>query len=168
MRAADLARLITDYINSKGNSVSPKKLQKLVYYVDAWHLVHFDRPLIEEDFEAWVHGPVVPSLYHQLKSHGWNNIEIINDELDDAAGRIANIARNSGLTDDQIELIETVLDQYGSLSSFQLELLSHSEAPWQEARGNLGPADRCTTVIPKGRMKEFYRAQLQKSGKTAA
>jgi uncharacterized phage-associated protein len=40
-------------------------LQKLLY-VEAWHLVNFGEPILE-DFQAWMHGPVVPELYQDLK-----------------------------------------------------------------------------------------------------
>ena len=160
MKATALGHIITDYVNSKGVTVSPKKLQKLVYYVEAWHLVHFDSELIDENFEAWVHGPVVPELYQDLKQFGYNDIQIINDELDSSEERIEKVAKENDLTEDQIELIYSVLNKYGTLSSFELEMLTHSEQPWIEARKGFPPHERCTNVIPKDRMKEFYSAQL--------
>ena len=142
MKALDLAYIVTDYINSKGDAVSPKKLQKLLYYIDAWHLVYFGEPLLEEDFQAWVHGPVIPELYKHLKEHGFNNIEVIDDELDDANERIEKAFRKEGISKGQQELIYAVLDKYGSLSAFQLELLTHNERPWLEARGDVAPHER--------------------------
>jgi uncharacterized phage-associated protein len=160
MKATALGHIITDYVNSKGVTVSPKKLQKLVYYVEAWHLVHFNSELIDENFEAWVHGPVVPELYQDLKQFGYNDIQVINDELDSSEERIEKVAKENNLTEDQIELIYSVLNKYGTLSSFELEMLTHSEQPWIEARQGYPPHERCTNVIPKDRMKEFYSAQL--------
>ena len=46
---------------ASGEAITQLKLQKLVYYADAWFLANFDEPLIKEDFEAWAHGPVVPA-----------------------------------------------------------------------------------------------------------
>lgn len=160
MKATALGHIITDYVNSKGVSVSPKKLQKLVYYVEAWHLVHFDFALIDENFEAWVHGPVVPELYQDLKQFGYNDIQIINNELDTSEKRIEKVANDNNITEDQIELIYSVLNKYGILSSFELEMLTHSEQPWIEARKGFPPHERCTNIIGKDRMKEFYSAQL--------
>jgi uncharacterized phage-associated protein len=160
MEATVLGHIITDYVNSKGVSVSPKKLQKLVYYVEAWHLVHFDFELIDENFEAWVHGPVVPELYQDLKQFGYNDIQIINDELDSSEQRIEKVAKENKITEDQIELIYSVLNKYGNLSSFELEMLTHNEQPWIEARKGFPPHERCTNIISKNRMKEFYSAQL--------
>lgn len=162
MRASSLGHIITDYVNSMGDSVSPKKLQKLVYYVEAWHLVHFDKALVKEDFEAWMHGPVVPDLYREFKKFGFNNIRTINDELDLADARIRKVAKANDLSDNQLELIFSVLNRYGPLSSFELEMLTHSEKPWIEARADFLPHQRCTNIISKDVMKRFYTSQLDR------
>ncbi|MEO1486898.1 MAG: type II toxin-antitoxin system antitoxin SocA domain-containing protein [Bacteroidota bacterium] len=160
MKAIELGHIITDYINSKGDTISPKKLQKLIYYVDAWHLVHFGSQLVDEDFEAWVHGPVVPELYHELKKFGFNDIKVVNDELDTANKRIRKTAKKSNLSEDQLELIFSVLNKYGSLTSYELEMLSHSEKPWLEARQGVPPHVRCTNKISRQTMKDFYSLQI--------
>lgn len=38
-------------------------------------------------------------------------------------------------------MIDAVFNKYGKLSSLQLELLTHSEFPWIEARGMLSPIE---------------------------
>lgn len=160
MKAVALGQIVTDYVNSKGETISPKKLQKLIFYVEAWHLVHFNKPLIDEDFEAWVHGPVVPELYHELKKFKFNNIKIINDELESVTERIEKVAKNNNLSNDQLELIYSVLNKYASLTSFELELLTHNESPWIDARDGIPPHERCTNIIAKNKMKIFYSSQL--------
>ncbi len=156
MNSWDLAHIITHFVNQKGDSVSHKKLQKLLYYVEAWHLVNFDAELLEDNFEAWIHGPVLPELYQKLKVYGFNNLKVINEEHDNIDDEILAIIKRNSLTEGQMELIEGVLDRYGSLTSFELELLSHSEAPWIEARNNIPPHESCRNVIKKERIKEFY------------
>lgn len=156
MNSWDLGHIVTHYVNQKGDTVSHKKLQKLLYYVEAWHLVNFKTPILEENFEAWVHGPVVPELYHKLKEFGFNNLQVINDEFDSVDKEIQAIIERNAISSEQIELIESVLSRYGSLTSFELELLSHSEDPWVEARQNIPPHVPCNNVIPKERMLEFY------------
>jgi len=156
MNSWDLGHIVTHYVNQKGDTVSHKKLQKLLYYVEAWHLVNFKTPILEENFEAWVHGPVVPELYHKLKEFGFNNLQVINDEFDTVDEEIQAIIERSAISSEQIELIESILSRYGSLTSFELELLSHNEAPWVEARQNIPPHVPCNNVISKVRMLEFY------------
>ena len=156
MNSWDLSHIITNYVNQKGDTVSHKKLQKLLYYVEAWHLVNFSFPILLEDFQAWVHGPVIPELYQKLKDFGFNDLKVINDEEDSVDKEIETIIKKNNLDEDKVDFIYSVLDNYGSLTSFELELLSHSEKPWIEARGNCAPHERCTNIISKKSMLDFY------------
>ncbi len=47
------------YVLEKRGSMTTWKLQKLVYYSKAWHLVWEGEPLFPEHIEAWANGPVV-------------------------------------------------------------------------------------------------------------
>ena len=58
------AIVLSNYILKHYGPMSHLKLQKLLYYCDAYSLAYFDNPLIEDDFEAWVHGPVCRRLIH--------------------------------------------------------------------------------------------------------
>jgi len=156
MNSWDLGHIITNYVNQKGDTISHKKLQKLLYYVEAWHLVNFNNPILNEDFQAWVHGPVVPELYHKLKEFGFNDLKVVNDEFETVDEEINSIISRNKISDETIEFVYSVLDRYGSLTSFELELLSHSEAPWLEARQDYPPHKPCTNIISKDRMKAFY------------
>ena len=156
MKASELGHIITHYVNQKGEDVSHKKLQKLVYYVEAWHLVHLNSSIVDEDFEAWIHGPVVPELYRELKDFGFNNIDVINDEFDTIDEELKAIIKRNGITDEQMELIHSVLDKYANLSAFELEILSHNEKPWLDAREGLSPNNPSKNRIDKGSMKSFY------------
>ena len=61
------ALTVADYFLYKANKekkpITNKKLQKLVYYAQAWSLVLNNKKLFSEPIEAWVHGPAVRSLY---------------------------------------------------------------------------------------------------------
>ena len=70
----DIADYFVRLANETGDYISNLKLQKLVYYAQAWYLAISDEALFEEDFEAWVHGPVIPELYQEYKSFGWRPI----------------------------------------------------------------------------------------------
>lgn len=117
------------------------KLQKLVYYSQAWSLVWDDSPLFNEEIEAWANGPVVRSLYqrHQglFKVTQWDGDP-------------------QKLSDNQRDTIEKVLEFYGDMSSQALSDLTHQEAPWIDAREGLSPTDRGSRVISLAAMAEYY------------
>ena len=57
--------------------ITPLKLMKLVYFAYAWYLHLTDgEELFSEEIQAWKHGPVIPSLYHEFKHFGlYGNIK---------------------------------------------------------------------------------------------
>ena len=61
MKALEISNIILTHFDYSGDLITNKKLQKLLYYVEAWNLV-YKSSLIDDDFEAWVHGPVVPDV----------------------------------------------------------------------------------------------------------
>lgn len=125
-----------------GDSITHLKLQKLAYYAQAWALVILGHPLFEEDFQAWTHGPVLPSLYKKYGGNGWDALPA-PESLPD-------------IEDDAVTVLTEVKCIYGELSAKHLENLTHQEQPWREARGNLALEARCTNVIKKTVMKAFY------------
>lgn len=152
------SQLLAEYILFKSGPMSHLKLQKLLYYADALHLAYFDQPLIDDDFEAWVHGPVSRKIFDTVRDLSilYDNISYVKDS-DPAT---PDVLLKEQLTEDQLELIDEVLEEYGKLSQYQLETLSHSEYPWQNARRGYAFADRCSKIIDKQITKEFYKSQL--------
>ncbi|MEZ7602221.1 DUF4065 domain-containing protein [Streptococcus sp. 27098_8_91] len=134
---------ISDWFLSK-EAMTPKKLQKLSYYFEAWSYALFNDSLISDTkFEAWVHGPVSPELYSRYKEFGWNDIEQTED--------------NSDLFDNKtLDLLESVWITYGSKSANELEALTHSELPWINARKGLGETEPSHELINAEDMKEYY------------
>ena len=130
-------------------SMTHKKLQKLCYYSQAWHLALHGNELFAERFEAWVHGPVSPVLYSIYADYGWEKIpsEASQPILDEASEGI----------------LQAVWNTYGSFDGDQLEVLTHSEVPWQKARGNLQPCDTCTREIKHQDMRDYYLQKFKES-----
>lgn len=118
------------------------RLQKLVYYCQAWHLVWEGRPLFPDRIEAWANGPVVPALYRrhagQFEVHTWK------------AGD------HRALLSDEATSVQAVIDKYGSMSGHALSSLTHLEAPWRNARKGLADGERGSSEIKKQAMLEYY------------
>lgn len=131
-----------------GSFVSNLKLQKLVYYAQAWHLAIHGTPLFSEDFQAWVHGPVIPELYQKYKSFRWQPI---------------TVDVTLQLPPTLIKFLESVSDEYFSCDGYELERMTHSEAPWILARGGIAADVAATNQIEKTWMKEFYGARVEEN-----
>ena len=131
-----------------GSFISNLKLQKLVYYAQAWHLAIHDVPLFEEDFQAWVHGPVIAELYQKYKSFRWQPITAdVTPQLPPAT----------------IEFLEGVSDEYFSCDGYELERMTHAEDPWILARGGIAHDVASTNQIEKNWMKEYYGARVEEN-----
>lgn len=154
MKAIDISRYIIHYLNSKGDLISNKKLQKLLFYVEAWSLVYL-KSIIDEDFEAWVYGPVIPDVYREYKTFSYNPISLKYTNSN-AVKEMEKISNMIGLKKNQRRLIDEVLNQYSSLSALQLENLTHSENPWIEARRGCSPIQNSNAIIDKKTMKKYY------------
>lgn len=141
----DVARYILGRLGERGTlPITTWKLQKLVYYSQAWSLVWSDKPLFDESIKAWANGPVCPELYWKHKGQ----FKISN--LEDGCGDV------EALTDDEKETVDIVLEHYGSKSAQYLSELTHRERPWIEARGELPAGERGSNEIPLELMAEYY------------
>ena len=135
---------VADWFLSK-EAMTPKKLQKLCYYYKVWGLALYDEDLLpDSEFEAWVHGPVNPVLYGLYKNFFWNEIPQTEDN---------SIAFNKR----ELDLLESVWETYGELSANAIEVLTHREAPWRNARLGLDEFDSCRKIISHEDMKSYYR-----------
>lgn len=133
---------VAAYILERAGPMTSMKLQKLVYYSQAWHLVWDEEPLFAERIEAWANGPVVRELYDLHR--GQFRVEIWP-------------AGDSGaLTESERSTIDAVLEFYGDKNPQWLSDLTHSEDPWIEARRGLPDGVRGDREISLESMVEYY------------
>ncbi len=133
---------VAAYILRERGEMTAMKLQKLVYYSQAWSLVWDERPLFEARIEAWANGPVVPSLYQKHKG-----LFKVSSWPDGDPEKLSVIQR---------ETVDSVLEFYGGKSSQWLSDLTHREDPWRDARRNLAPGERGAEEITPAAMAEYY------------
>jgi uncharacterized phage-associated protein len=120
------------------------KLQKLVYYSQAWSLVWDEKPLFADRIEAWANGPVVPTLYRKHKG-------LFTIERKWASGGDA-----AKLSPTNKETVDVVLGYYGDKTLQWLSDLTHQEDPWKNARRGLAPGERGDCEITHAAMAEYY------------
>jgi uncharacterized phage-associated protein len=131
----------------RGDILTNLKLQKLLYYAQAWHLAIHNKQLFAEDFQAWVHGPALPSQYQRFKKFEWRPIleeSIVLPRLDDV-----NV----------VSYLVEIVNIFGVETASSLELMTHNEKPWQDARKGIPKDQPSTAVITKQSMRLFYQSQ---------
>ena len=135
---------VAQYILEERGEMTAMKLQKLVYYSQAWHTVWADNTLFDNRIEAWRDGPVCPDLWREHAN----------------SFRIASIQKgdSSRLTDREKKSIRQVLKFYGGRSAQWLSDLTHSEDPWLDARRGVRNGEPSNKPITPKAMMAYYSA----------
>lgn len=157
---------IADYVilmcNENGVDISPLKLQKLLYYIQAWHMVYFNKAKIFDEMpQAWVNGPVYPSVYRRFKHiPRYSSISIEDAKI---SSSLPDKAHDLGLSKDQFEFLDSIFQFYGVMDHDRLVFLTHSELPWSEKREGLMPFDQSTAELSADTMYDYYHARLERN-----
>lgn len=128
-KAADVAA----YVLKRQMSLDTYKLHKLLHYAQGWHLAWYAAPLFTGRLEAWVHGPVCVDVWPATR--GAFNVSHIPG------------ARWEGLTQQERDTVDEVMRVYGAFSGKELELLTHMEPAWLDARGGRPDHERSNAEI---------------------
>jgi uncharacterized phage-associated protein len=99
-----------------GWTITNLKLQKLLYLAHLIFLGRYGRALINENFQAWNLGPVLPSVYHHLQIFGNQPIRDI------FRTNIENINK-----DQEFSILEEVYNGLGNLEASKLVSLTHKK-----------------------------------------
>jgi uncharacterized phage-associated protein len=135
----DIAR----YILEQQGQITTMKLQKLVYYAQAWAVADMGEPLFTDAVKAWAQGPVVPTLFQAHKGR----VRIQASDLD---------ASGTRLSDEERLRVERVLSFYGAFPAAYLSNLTHHERPWKEAHESGDRVGHKSPTISIAAMRSFY------------
>lgn len=144
---AKQAKEVADYLlfldskDEDSEGISNLKLQKLLYYAQGHFVALYDKNLFEESIEAWMHGPVVPGVYHEYKSYGQKTIDA-PESLD-----------IKSFTPEEQEIIDDVYMVYGRFSAWALRNMTHQEEPWKKR----APDRDCIT---NDDLKDFFKDRV--------
>ena len=141
---------VANFFRSK-ESMTHKKLQKLVYYAYAWYIALYNDTVenitnklcVDTVFEAWVHGPVCRKLY-DVYSNNYGQVDKYKNEL------------NELIVGDLKKFLEEIYKVFGKYSGDELEMMSHNEYPWQNARNTLSRSEPSNNIISEVDMFVYY------------
>lgn len=122
-----VCRLIVNYSNEKNYNISNLKLQKLLYFIQAYFLAKKNKLCFDEEIQAWAFGPVVPKAYHAFRQYGGCNIPKIRDD------RVGNDIKKVEFEKSDEQDIKNIVDVFSKYSASALVTLSHNQDPWRDA-----------------------------------
>ena len=126
--------------------ITNMSLQKLLYYFKAFGYIFLAKDLLDEECEAWIYGPVFPSIYEKYKKFGK---EVIQAE-------IAEIDYENLLNNEERMVCDFVLQCFGIYNGGVLRELTHCEMPWKLAREGLGDMQPCANVISNESIFNYF------------
>ncbi len=142
----EIINKISDYLiwfaHDCGDVMTNLKLQKILYYAQGWFLALKNKPLFNNKIEAWIHGPVVPDVYHRFKEYKFNPI---SEEI-----------KKPTVSHEVEEHLKEIMAVFGGCGAYELELMTHREEPWIKARKGLPIDAVCHNEITKQSMQDYF------------
>ena len=135
----EVCRHVIRYCNLHEYSVSNLKLQKLLYFIQAYFLIESpsEQPCFHEAIEAWDFGPVVPEAYREFKQFGSTDIPFQDFFFDYSSGDIFDGERvpfrDNIISLEDKKLIDAVIEKFKYYTATDLVRITHNQKPWQEA-----------------------------------
>lgn len=151
-----LANYVIMRCNKENKEISNLKLQKMVFYCQAYHIARYRERLIDNQFEAWRHGAVLPALYDDYSYLGYSNIHKYNEvEYNNMRSEFGEYLTG---------FLDKIIDKYSVLTPSEIRELNHREEPWIEAREGYEPEERCNEEIKEEIIYRYYCQKLYEKG----
>ncbi|HEY8390464.1 MAG TPA: type II toxin-antitoxin system antitoxin SocA domain-containing protein [Clostridia bacterium] len=145
-----VANDIIDKAAKEGICMSNLKLQKMLYFLYGHFFVKSDYPLIDEKFQTWPYGPVIPIVYGRAQKFGALGI---TEYLLDQEGYFYVTDK---LADNYIETFEYVWNKYSHIPALTLSKLTHApQSPWDVVTKEKG----LYKEIPPELIKKYFRGE---------
>lgn len=142
--------IVSNYILSQCNDITPLALQKALYYAQGFYFAFFNGFLLKENCEAWVHGPVYREIYNMYSNYKY-------DTIDDIESVDPNV-----FTPNQKLILDNVIKSFCCYSGKVLEGFTHNETPWNKTRGDLPNEMASNRVIEKSLICEYFTNVVKK------
>jgi len=151
MCSSALANFFISKSKSEKIPLSNLKLQKLMFIGYGWVYALTNKDMTEgEGFQAWQHGPVLPSIYHQMKHYGDAAIIESATDYDSEENTIYIPSIQNKIT---IDILEKVWNIYKSFSAWSLRDLTHETgSPWDKVYSH----NALFTAIDKQEVCTYY------------
>jgi len=146
---------IAIYLIKKSSPGTPQnitnlKLQKILYYAQGfYHATNENNQLLfKDEIQAWVHGPVVPNVYHYFKQYNYREID---------PNKFKDI--NPNIDHYTAKFLDKIWELFKNYSGKQLEAKTHQECPWKKIRGDLPEYIYTSTEIPVEEISKYFKEQ---------
>lgn len=122
-----------------GDTITNMKLNKLLYIAHGLTLATINRPLLNQEYyeyvEAWKYGPVIPSIYHELRQFGKDCIGkdhrslLLSQDPELGASAFEPVIEDKCV----LKILEWTSRAFGHMEASRLVRMTHNEgSPWSD------------------------------------
>ena len=138
-------------------SMTLMHMQKLIYFAHGFHFGLFDSPLIQETFETWDYGPVVPTLYRKFRNYGEKRID---EKTKDDSGTVVEEPKD----EQTVLLLNDIWRSYGNIDGMELSRMTYAKgSPWDQTLETLPNGRRAIILerkIPNETIRNYFKGLL--------
>lgn len=139
---------VAQYLIDTHGAMTNLKLQKILYFVQAWNLTWNGDPAFQGEIQAWQMGPASPELYEAAKHYGKEPVRVLS-------------SANPELVDEDLRaVIAAIMEHYGEMTAGQLVELTHEDSAWVAARDGLPEEMPSDLAITENAMRSWHSLQV--------
>lgn len=127
----EIANFVLDVADDRRLKVTNMSLNKIIYFLHAFCLVKFGKPLTSAKIEAWKFGPVFREIYRLYKDCGDSPITKKAQRISPTTGQ-TEICEHR-LTPKEVQILWPMAEKYLRMEAHELVKLSHLQGgPWDQ------------------------------------
>lgn len=155
--ALDVARYVINFAYDHNMSMSNTRLQLTLYFIRLNTIQKLNDPCFIDNFEAWVLGPVIPSIYHRYRRYMNFNIPKIYNIYDTTDGlfNVKKMPYKSNIEPKYIPVIDDAIKTCCEYPTPQLLEIAKKQSPW---KSHYKPSRQ--NIIPIKSFEIFIKEEL--------
>lgn len=138
----EICDYVLEYVSKRNRTINVFKLNSLLYIMQASYLHYYNRPLFDEDFEAWMSGPILPSVWKKYKRFG--GCSIISGDF------------QYNIKSKDMAFLNEIIDIFGECSETSLSDMMVSQKAYTDAFKLRIPNCSIMPVIEKDAIKTSF------------
>ena len=115
----EICDYVLEYVSKKHGTINVFKLNSLLYIMQASYLHYYNKPLFDEDFEAWMSGPILPSVWKKYKKFG--GCSIISGDF------------QYNIKEEVMAFLNDIIEMFGECSESSLSNMLVSQKAYKDA-----------------------------------
>lgn len=143
-KAEDVGNYILVYCKEKNYEIPHPKLQKILYFIQAYFITKKDNVCFEEEIEVSKSGPVIAEVSHLYNRYGGYDLLIFDNNIN------LTPLKDSPISDEDGKIIQKIVDWLSDYSSGDLFRYIKAQSIWEKALENT------EKIIEPTEMKKFY------------